>query len=105
MATRMDKIKSHEAAIALVKPSVITTGDVTLQPPAKSDGTNGHSMQPPPPEYQNDHDLQRANELVSLHYDVKLNYMETGPDAELVQAGKDVDQVLAALSRSDRQSR
>ena len=49
---------------------------------------------------QRDEDLQRAQELVSLHYDVKLKYLETGPDPELVKAGKDVDEVVAALSRS-----
>ncbi|KIW26818.1 uncharacterized protein PV07_06622 [Cladophialophora immunda] len=96
---------SHEAAIALVKPHVITTGDVTDRAPAKSDDTNGQPVQPPPPEDQHNQDLQRANELVSLHYNVKLKYLETGPDPELVQAGEDVDQVIAALSGSDRQSR
>ncbi|OAP56795.1 hypothetical protein AYL99_08907 [Fonsecaea erecta] len=95
---------SHDAAIALVKPSVITTGDGTNLPQASSDATNGHPRQPLPEE-QRDQDLQRANELVSLHYDVKLKYIETGPDPELVHAGKGVDCVIAALSKSDGQSR
>ena len=44
-------------------------------------------------------DLQRAQELVSLHYDVKVKYRETGPDAEFVRAGRNVDTVVAALNR------
>ena len=51
-------------------------------------------------EDQRDHDLQRADQLVSLHYDVKLKYQDTGPDPEFVQAGKDVDNVIRALNRS-----
>jgi hypothetical protein len=44
--------------------------------------------------------LQRAAELVSLHYDVKVRYLQTGPDRELVRAARDVDRVLDALGRS-----
>jgi hypothetical protein len=45
------------------------------------------------------HDLHRANELVSLHYQVKLQFLETGPDPEFVQAGKDVQDVIYAMNR------
>ncbi|EXJ63530.1 uncharacterized protein A1O5_11291 [Cladophialophora psammophila CBS 110553] len=92
---------SHEAAIALVKPSLITTADDTNQSPAKAEETPGRPLQPSTSEHH-DQDLQRANELVSLYYDVKLKYLETGPDPDLVQAGKHVDQIIAALSRSKR---
>ncbi len=51
---------------------------------------------------QRDLDLQRADELVSLHYDVKLKYSEIGTDQELEKAGRDVDNVAAALNRSQR---
>lgn len=50
--------------------------------------------------HERDQDLQRADELVSLHYDVKLKYIDSGPDPELVKARRDVDNVVAALNRS-----
>ncbi|KIW96758.1 uncharacterized protein Z519_02149 [Cladophialophora bantiana CBS 173.52] len=94
---------SHEAAVALVKPSLITTADDTNQSPAKAEDTPGRPLQPSASEEHHDQDLQRANELVSLYYDVKLKYLKAGPDTDLVQAGKDVDQIIAALSSSKGQ--
>jgi hypothetical protein len=46
-----------------------------------------------------DIDLQRADELVFLHYEVKVKHLESGPDPELVQAGRDVDQVVFRLNQ------
>ena len=46
-----------------------------------------------------DQDLQRANELVSLHYDVKVKYLQNGPDPELLRARKEVEGVIYALGR------
>jgi len=45
-----------------------------------------------------DTDLQRADELVSLHQDVKLKHIENGPDAELLEARRAVSRVLASLN-------
>ncbi|KIW75574.1 hypothetical protein Z517_10316 [Fonsecaea pedrosoi CBS 271.37] len=99
---------SHEAAIALVKPPTTTTtktkttDDGALQTSStKSDETSGQPAQSLPKD-QDDKDLHRADELVSLYYDVKVKFTERGPDPDFVQAGREVDQVLAALSRSDR---
>ena len=75
-------MQSHEAALALVKADVTASQSENSKLPATSDP-----------------DLQRADELVSLHYDVKVKYLGSGPDPELVQAGRDVDKVLGALKR------
>jgi len=40
--------------------------------------------------------MQRATDLVELHYGVKMNHMQ-GEDAGLRQARRDVDQVLRKL--------
>lgn len=45
-----------------------------------------------------DTDLQRADELVSLHQNVKLKHIESGPDAELSEARRAVSRVLASLN-------
>jgi hypothetical protein len=47
-----------------------------------------------------DSDLEHANELVSLHYGVKIHYLETGPEPELIQAARDVDRVISSLNGS-----
>jgi len=86
---------SPEAAMALVRP------------PAAADSSNEEDAERPsqpadvgsrPVPRQTS--LQRAAELVSLHYDVKVRYLQTGPDRELVRAARDVDRVLDALGRS-----
>ncbi|KIX10318.1 uncharacterized protein Z518_01400 [Rhinocladiella mackenziei CBS 650.93] len=88
-------ICSHKAAIALVKPDMGTATDErnALSSQRETSGKPSSAETPLDP------DLQRANELVSLHYEVKVKYLETGPDPELIQAAKDVDQVLSALNR------
>ncbi len=45
-----------------------------------------------------DSDLQRADELVSLHQNVKLKRIQSGPDAELLEARQAVKTILTALS-------
>lgn len=44
-------------------------------------------------------DVRRANELISLHYNVKVKYLKSGLDSELVQARRDVDRVVAILQK------
>jgi hypothetical protein len=48
-------------------------------------------------ETDDDPDIKRAKELVALHYDVKVKYMESGLDRELLQARNDVADVLDSL--------
>jgi len=94
-------ICSHEAAIALVKPTATTNGteiDQVFSPPNDASITN--TINTPSAAGETDFELQRADELVSLRYDVKLKYLETGPDAELEKAAEDVEKVLRDLSRS-----
>jgi hypothetical protein len=43
-------------------------------------------------------DLQRAKDLVELHYRVKLKYQEEGLDLELEKARSSVDSVYSQLS-------
>lgn len=45
--------------------------------------------------------MQRATDLVELHYDVKMNHMRDA-GAELKQARKDVDRVLDKLEEKER---
>jgi hypothetical protein len=47
---------------------------------------------------KSDADLQRAKDLVELHYGVKLKYLEEGLDAELQRAREDVMRVHRKLS-------
>lgn len=92
--------QTHEAAIALVKPAATTNASEVGQvssPPNGASITN--AINAPSAADETDSELQRANELVSLHYDVKLKYLETGPDAELEKAAQDVEKVLRDLSR------
>ena len=44
-----------------------------------------------------DSDLHRAEELISLHQNVKLKHIQSGPDAELLEARQAVSRVLASL--------
>ncbi|KAG9777503.1 hypothetical protein ABEF93_000707 [Exophiala dermatitidis] len=92
-------ICSHEAAVSLVKPARSTSVD------SKETASDNHEASPPgasaEPQQSLDPDLQYANELVSLHYDVKVNYLQRGADPDLIQAEKNVEQVLSALNRSE----
>ncbi|KAI1617813.1 hypothetical protein EDD37DRAFT_240215 [Exophiala viscosa] len=91
---------SYDAAIALVKPAnntFRTSGEPSEQ---SSNGKVPLVNQPASKIADSDPDLQRANELVSLHYDVKVKYLQNGPDPELLQARKEVAEVLYALDRA-----
>lgn len=48
---------------------------------------------------QRDKDLQRADELVSLHQNVKLKHIQDGQDQELLRGRQAVQAVLASLTR------
>jgi hypothetical protein len=48
-------------------------------------------------------DLQRATELISLHYEVKVRHQQGGLDGQVLQAREDVANVLSQLAtRSQR---
>ena len=46
-----------------------------------------------------DKDLQRVEELMVLHQNVKVKYTESGPDPKLKEARQAVARILAALDR------
>lgn len=87
---------SHEAAIGLVQAhqeiryeeasNMNTSAPQVARDPGKSLDLR-------------DADLQRADELVSLHHDVKLRHMQNGQDQELLSARHAVRSVLASLTR------
>lgn len=81
----------HQAAINLV--SVHKTTQGRDQQPV-TDSMDGQDNT----EETVDSDLQRADELVSLHQNVKLKHIESGPDAELLEARQAVTRVLASLN-------
>lgn len=87
---------SHESAINLVK---------TYESPDINDGENGGAVHEKKIDraYRSstttDEDLRRADELVSLHQNVKLKHIQAGPDRELLQARQAVQAVLASLAR------
>ncbi|KAK6373879.1 hypothetical protein LTS17_007848 [Exophiala oligosperma] len=86
----------HEAAIALVAPkNAGSHGQTSTQP----DTGNSSTTQPSPPGPGNDLELARANELVSLHYNVKVKYVETGPDPELQHAAAMINHIIQDLRR------
>ena len=51
-----------------------------------------------------DPDMQRATDLVELHYGVKMKHMQ-GEDAGLRQARKEVDMVLEKLEGSSARNK
>lgn len=55
------------------------------------DGENGQEL-----DAQTDEDVQRAKDLVELHYNVKMKHAE-GHSGDLKQARSDVDAVLQRL--------
>jgi heptaprenylglyceryl phosphate synthase len=84
-----------------VKPAATTNAseiDQVSSPPNGASVTN--AINTPSTAGETDSELQRADELVSLHYDVKLKYLETGSDAELEKAAEDVEKVLRDIRRS-----
>ena len=49
---------------------------------------------------QSDPDLQRAKDLIALHYDVKVKHQQSGLDDDLLQARRDVYNVLSQLAQN-----
>jgi len=81
----------HEAALKMVtvhKTTSETLSSSVQEPSISERATNA--------------DLQRAKELVSLHYGVKVRFLESGLDVDLLQARWDVDHVLRALESESK---
>lgn len=81
--------QDHSAALALVS---VYEADSTSSATIKDQGLSIV----PSDRIKEDADMQRATDLVELHYGVKMNHMQ-GEDAGLRQARRDVDQVLKKL--------
>lgn len=47
---------------------------------------------------ESDPDMQRADELVSLHYNVKVHHLNSGLDPEILEARRRVEEVINALA-------
>lgn len=77
--------QDHSAALALVSVHRPTRTSVT------ADGDRELSVKA-----MADLDMERAIDLVELHYGVKMKHMQ-GEDAKLMQARRDVDMVLEKL--------
>ena len=78
-------LKDHSAALALVSIH-------TLSENSEKSGAKASASSPT----QDDPDMQRAMDLVELHYGVKMNHVQ-GEDAGLKEARKDVEAVLTRL--------
>lgn len=80
----------HDAAITLV--SIYKQTSNTDSTSNNNDNPSQESNDPAA-----DEDTTRATELITLHQNVKLKHLHSGPDFELLQARQDVAKVLAAL--------
>lgn len=83
---------SHDSAINLVKTYQSLDASGSEKASAVHHETYG-------PSTETDEDLRRADELVSLHQNVKLRHIQAGPDQDLLQARQAVQAVLASLAR------
>jgi hypothetical protein len=81
----------HEAALNLVTVHQRLDNDQFVDAEASSKESVTENSDP---------DLQRANDLISLHYGVKVKYMENGLDPELLQARREVANVLSQLAQN-----
>jgi hypothetical protein len=81
----------HEAALNLVTVHQRLDNDRFVDAEASSKESVTENSDP---------DLQRANDLISLHYGVKVKYMENGLDPELLQARREVANVLSQLAQN-----
>lgn len=83
---------SHESAINLVTTYKTLDNNDEQKASAVHDEPYGTST-------VTDEDLRRADELVSLHQNVKLKHIHAGPDQDLLQARQAVQAVLTSLTR------
>ncbi|CAI7592174.1 unnamed protein product [Penicillium pancosmium] len=84
------RVCDHHAALALVNAHRIS---LDTSSPSQSDTTATDAITS-----KKNKDLQRAKELVELHYEVKARHVNGQVDADLQKARADVQQVLRELS-------
>ncbi|MCJ1451812.1 hypothetical protein MMC28_002152 [Mycoblastus sanguinarius] len=82
------RVCDHSAALALVSVNNLQT--------LSTAGNDGSSVTEQDVKAEEDPDMQRATDLVELHYSVKIRHKQ-GEDAGLQEARKDVDRVLKKL--------
>ncbi|KAI4186892.1 MAG: hypothetical protein L6R41_003170 [Letrouitia leprolyta] len=85
------RVCDHSAALALV----------STRAPASEISATESSKRGLPAADQNresDPDMERVTDLMALHHGVKMKHVQ-GEDRRLIQARKDVDAVLAKLSK------
>ena len=93
LSSLSEPLCDHDAAIKLV--SVHKT---SISPPTNQDATMNTTTTSKPS--SENADLKRANDLISLHYDVKVKYADGGNlGGEVMAARQMVAGVLSALSR------
>ncbi|KAL2048429.1 hypothetical protein N7G274_000340 [Stereocaulon virgatum] len=85
------RVCDHSAALALVSVHKSDAKSSTI-------GSDPDNALKSVSKAEDDVDMQRATDLVELHYGVKMSHME-GEDAGLRQARRDVDRVLETLDR------
>ena len=92
LSSLSEPLCDHDAAIKLVSVHKAST-----DAPSNQDTTTNATSSKPSSENA---DLKRANDLISLHYDVKVKYADGGNlGGEVMAARQMVAGVLSALSR------
>jgi hypothetical protein len=89
--------QGHEEALNLVnvhRSTSRSTGDA----PGQSDSKGNPTISDGKSDLKKDPDLQRAKDLVELHYKVKLKYMEEALDADLHKARDEVMRIHKTMS-------
>lgn len=88
------RVCDHSAALALV--STRAPASETLA----KDSSKQHGVSATDQKVESDPDMERAMDLMELHYGVKVKHVQR-EDNRLIQARKDVDAVLAELNTID----
>ncbi|KAL8829039.1 MAG: hypothetical protein Q9170_006341 [Blastenia crenularia] len=88
------RVCDHSAALALVSIRAPASETAATESSKPDQSTNASSDDTDP-----DPDMQRATDLMELHYGVKMKHVQ-GEDRGLMQARRDVDAVLAKLESS-----
>lgn len=78
-----------------MKPDVSETND---SPSAHAHQNSEPASQKLNAKSEPDPDMQRADELVSLHYNVKVHHLNSGLDPEILEARRRVEEVINALA-------
>jgi hypothetical protein len=88
-----DRSQGHEEALTLV-----TVHKSTAAEDAIRTSESAATLSAPDQQNRPDPQLQRARDLVEIHYGLKFKYLEEGLDTELQRAREDVKQVHGKLN-------